>query len=66
MNADQARDVEQDIAGKLQEEFDKLFGSSEQQDNGFCKQIFGNSQKTMTMQERSSGIQLKITDLLLR
>lgn len=47
MNKDQVRGVLKDMAGKLQEQTGKLFGSLELQRKGVCKQIEGQAQKSV-------------------
>jgi len=45
MNKNQVKGAVKDIAGKLQEEAGKLFGSKEQQVKGLKKQISGKAEK---------------------
>jgi len=45
MNRNQIKGAVKDIAGKLQEEAGKLFGSKEQQVKGLKKQISGKAEK---------------------
>ena len=45
MNKDQVKGVAKDVAGKVQEQADKLVGSKEQQIKGLSKQISGKVQK---------------------
>jgi len=46
MNKNQVKGAVKDIAGKLQEEAGKLFGSKKQQVKGLKKQISGKTEKS--------------------
>jgi uncharacterized protein YjbJ (UPF0337 family) len=46
MNKNQVKGALKDVAGKVQKEVGKLFGSKEQQDKGLGKQISGNAEKS--------------------
>ena len=45
MNKNQVKGAVKDLAGKVQEEAGKLFGSKEQQIKGLGKQVVGKAEK---------------------
>jgi uncharacterized protein YjbJ (UPF0337 family) len=47
MNKDQVKGTVKDVAGKVQEEVGKLYGSKTQQVKGLNKQIAGKAEKAL-------------------
>lgn len=63
MNKDQVKGEAKDIAGKVQEEAGKLFGSKEQQAKGLKKQAEGKIQKGVgNLEETAEDVKRDIKD----